>query len=54
MAVGGKWLYNTDMHPTKRRAKKYLDFSVTLFLVDLINKNHFDQVFPSVHSLWSR
>ena len=31
MTMGQKWLYNTDMYPTKRRAKKYLVFSVTLF-----------------------
>jgi hypothetical protein len=36
--MGGKWLYNTEMYPTKRRAKKYLVFSVTLFLWDLIKK----------------
>jgi hypothetical protein len=29
--MGEQWLYYTDMHPTKRRAKCFLVFSVTLF-----------------------
>jgi hypothetical protein len=31
MAIGGKCLYNNDMYPTKRRAKLFLFYSVTLF-----------------------